>query len=318
MLQDKDKLRSTFTRAIDIVDLSNVKSTSKKLVDLGLKITLEHKRSSSLNKVDNVANLILQTNLLKSISILNLVSGLNHSNSLTGDSISTVYDPLSIGCLVRSQYESFCNFNNIYIQSSSNEELDLKYHLWVLAGLKNRQRFPATRPENIAKLHSEKVDIDFHINSVKSNLRYSQLDEKSKIRLDEFINKRVWKVGFISDDVIELQWYQLFEKSGVSKFEQYYNYLSALSHPTYISILQFGDSYSEEDIELRADLNSAKMLLYTSNAIVSFLIRDYIIHFELNQNLETLPIIDQLIVNSFNSMFRGKDYVMNDSLNKLN
>jgi hypothetical protein len=249
---------------------------------------------------------------------LNLASAFTHVNSLTGEALTQVYDPLSIACLLRAQYESFCNFNNIYIQSSSLDELELKYHLWVLAGLKNRQRFPATRPENIAKRHSEKADIDSYVNFIKSNLKYRQMNEKSKLKFEKFINDRVWKVGFHSSDIAELHWHQLFEQSGVSKFEQYYNYLSALSHPSYISILQFGDSYSGGDIVSRADLSSARMLVYTSNAIVSFLIRDYIIHFELNQNFESLPIMDQLIVNSFNSMFRGGDYVINDSLNKLN
>lgn len=290
----------------------------KRILDSGMKVLFDHKKNSKLTEVDNDGHLLIQISLLKSMSLIKLTTGLTYRNDLNNTQLNDIYDPFGMGNLVRSQYEAFCNFNNIYIQSKNQDQIDLKYYLWVLAGLNSRQRFPA-KSENAIEQRKKEADIvEQYLDLLHKNSCFNELTERAKSNIERCIGKREWQIKVTEDNTYKIAWHEMFSNAGVKHYDEQYNYLSSLSHPSNLSVIQFKQMYEGVKPEDRADYQSMRVMLSTSKTIMSFLIRDYIKYFKLYSQFDQLPLIDQMLVNAYNRNFRGEEYMLNNTLEKLN
>ena len=290
----------------------------KRILDSAIKILLDHKKGSKLYEKDNDGHLMVQIFLLKSMSLIKLANGLRYRNDLNSTNLNDVYDPFGMGNLVRSQYEAFCNFNNIYIQPNNQDEIDLKYYLWVLGGLNSRQRFPAKSQKAIEQRENEAEIITQHLDLLHKNLCYIGLTERAKSKIERCISKREWQIKVTGDNANKIAWHEMFSNAGVKHYDEQYNYLSSLSHPSNLSVIQFKQMFEGPTPEERADYQSMRVMLSTSKTIMSLLLRDYITYFKLHSHFNQLPIIDQMLVNANNRTFRGEEYVLNNTLELLN
>ena len=315
---DKEKYRKLIWALTVSKDISNEIHAYKRIIDVGMKVLLDHKKQISLSETDNDGHLSVQMSILKSISLLKLSSGLRYANKLNDTHLNDIFDPFGMGNIVRSQYESFCNFNNIYIQSSNQDTIAVKYYMWVLAGLNSRQRFPALSKDAIEQREKEAKIILQHIDCLHQNTCYTDLTERGKTNLERCISKREWQIKIESNNAYKIAWHEMFSNAGVKHFDEYYNYLSSVSHPSNLSVIQFKSMYEGQEFTERPDFNTMRTMLSTSKTIISFLIRDYIAYFKLNDEFEQLPLIDQMLVNTYNRNFRGEDYMINNCLQLLN
>ena len=230
---------------------------------------------------------------LKSISIMNSAQNFKYECDYAN---LTMTDPFSTWCLVRAQFESYCNFNNICIQQNSEEEKELKYLAWKMAGLKNRQIFSANTEEHIDKKEAERLEIEEIKSKIASNSLFSTLTGGSNTILN--VNKNKWQIVINSNSATTVGWQDLLENSGVnfSGFSKFYTYLSILNHPTYISSIQFKDIYyaSNNNEEV------TRLALDCSNIIMSLFIMDLCNYSEKFKNyFDTLPELNRTLVNIY-------------------
>ncbi len=315
---DKEQYRKLLMDLTIPGNIDNEHIAFKKIIDVGMKMLWDHKKNTTINETDNDGHLSFQMTLLKSISLLKLSSGLYYFNDLNNTHLNSVFDPFGMGNIVRSQYEAFCNFNNIYIQSIDSNQLAIKYYLWVIAGLNSRQRFP-TSEKTILKREKEAHIIKNYIDLLNKNVCFESLSGSGKLNIQKCIKKREWQIVINRNNAYKIGWHEMFSNAGVNKiYDEQYNYLSTVSHPSNLSIIQFREMYEGETLVERVDFQSMKVMLNTSKSIVAFLIRDYITYFKLYSAFNELPVIDQMLVNVNNKNFRGDEYLLNNCLELLN
>ncbi len=210
--------------------------------------------------------------------------------------------------IVRSQFEAFCNFNNIYIQSKNVNERTLKYDLWALSGLKHRQNFRTEEEENKRKKEDEKLQIESIIKSIENNPCFSQLNEDSKIEIrKKGIKDKDWKLKIIQDRAFFIAWHDLMKNANITDtVDGIYRHLSLTTHPSNVSVFQFNNLYNSGEY-----IKTCLMSLQISNYFISFLITDYC-HYssEAKKIFHELPYICKYLINSLNCMFRGNDFVI--------
>lgn len=300
-------------------DFKNEIDSFKMVLDSAMAIMYSHKKESKLNEIDSDGHLLIQIAFVKSMSLLKLADGLKYVNPLDKTSLTGIYDPFGMGNLVRSQYEAFCNFNNIYIQSMNDSERKLKYYLWVLSGLKYRQKFPVYSEEFKKKKEEEAAIINDYLNLVKLNECYIQLEEQSRINIDQCIKKKEWQIKIDHNKSHKIAWHEMFGFAGVNQlYDEQYAYLSSISHPSNLAVIQFKSMYSGETVAERSDYQSMRTIMNTSKSILAMILRDYITYFDLSEShFEKLPVINQMLINILNKTFRGEDYKLNKSLELL-
>ncbi len=116
-----------------------------------------HDEIPQRNEQVNDALIVFQMVIAKGLAVKSLAEGLKFHNSLNGKKMQHFLDPTSIAVLARTQFEAFATFHNIFNSTSDQDLTDILYDLWVIAGLKERQR---TVGEEIAVEHKEKVEAE--------------------------------------------------------------------------------------------------------------------------------------------------------------
>ena len=104
--------------------------------------------------------ILFQMVMSKGLAIQKLINGVDYRNPKTGIN-SNILDPTSLAILTRSQFEAFSIFHNIYVSNNDQNVIDLLHDIWVVAGLKERQKgFEPRIEENRNKAAKEKEKID--------------------------------------------------------------------------------------------------------------------------------------------------------------
>lgn len=242
-------------------------SESKKISDYISKVIYKKKDNSEYS---NISNILLKMSLCKYNSIIKLTEGI-HINNVK------IIEPFSIFPILRSIYETYAVFNNIFINSKNIDQLEYKYNLFKLSSLNYRQKFPAKSQENLLKKKSEYIEIDNIKNLLRNNNIFKLILQNVKEK--DIFNKRNSNVCNKGTDK---NYSELIDQSGINKsklFEEKYNYLSMLSHPSYIGCLQFGETFSNN-----IENEYINTILLISNAIMSGFINDYKLYHKIQDN----------------------------------
>lgn len=269
-------------------DLGTKRIVLKQLIDSAFFLLGKQNPETITSKYRQDAFILFQMSTLRCVSTLELSNECDFRNDLNTSALR-ILDPFSVNALVRTLFESYCNFHSIYIQSKSDNETALKHDLWVLSGLKYRQQFPATIEEHQLKKQSEKDEIETLLNSVKNNSVFVQLDAKSQTNILDGIDKKKWHVAIDGNKAHIAHWQELF-KSVISNqhFDKLYTALSLNTHPSNVSVFQFAQLYvSGQDVPLM------KTAINLANLIFSFFITDYCQYFD-----ALLPVYELLPENS--------------------
>ena len=308
-------LREKYSRLMLPSSINMMIESCKLIIDAGFNILYQHGRANTITEVwDHDANILFQMSHLKSLSLHQLSQPINYTNNIDGVSLHNIHDPFAMYNIVRSQYEAYCNFNNIFIQAKSEDELKLKYYLWVISGLNYRQRLKAESDFAKKKKASEAEEIGELNKLILENSSYNQLDVQSKNNILNCIKKREWQVKIEGNKAYKIAWHEMMTNAGGNDMlEGQYSYLSLATHPSNVSVFQFSSMYVEKQQEF-----NTKMALELSIAFMAMFIRDYVVYFKLqNIYFNNLPQIPQMIINSYNMMFRNDSYRVNDINNLL-
>jgi hypothetical protein len=93
------------------------------------------------DRIEADARVMLQMILSKTLHIKKTFEGITYISPEGKVLLDALIDPTIISVLARNLFETICAFHLIYRNTSSKDERDIVYNLWVVSGLNYRQRF---------------------------------------------------------------------------------------------------------------------------------------------------------------------------------
>lgn len=312
-IMTQQQLRTEYQRLFFPETISVSIETIELYADFLINFIYHHHKTVYKNKQENEARLIAQMIFSKTIHIKKLLSGVEF-NSKTGIKLNKIIDPTVIACLVRNIYETVAIFNLIFRNTAEGDARNIVYNLWVIAGLKYRQRFESiiTTEENREKLEREKNNINEFISEIHSTTFYKQLDERNKNKIDTKIKEKDYLVHISINDIKFLSWQDLAQIIGVKNngFEAMYTYFSLYAHPSNVSVFQYNDIFQRQaDFEDLTAFN-LKYLFF----LLSIFCGDYINLFPKTIEIfNRQTLISQIIMNAHNLFIRGDKYLINNA-----
>lgn len=314
----KNELRASY---LELTKLETIEDCQK-LLDIYLEYYLliaQKQLSKAYTRENADAKLINQMVFTKGTHIKKILEG-SGFNSVTGSVLSPIIDPTILVSLIRNLYETVCLFHLIYVDSQTDDEKQIRYNLWVVSGLKYRQRFSeqATTSENIQKVEDERNVIDDIENKIYTNPIYTSLPELEQKKLQKFVSDKVYALQFDNNKVIKLSWQQMAEVMGCKEdfVAHVYTYFSLFAHPSNVAVFNFEAMFRKANEEYKIIVRANMRFCF---AMLSIFIADYIKVFpELKDIYEELNLIDQIVLNQYNKLVRGDEYSINDSWTNLN
>ena len=277
-----------------------------------------HHREAVASFANKDAKIIIQMMFTKLTHLKKIVEGIGYI-SKKGNKLNAIIDPTIVASMIRNIFETVSVFNLIFRNSKTEDEKAIIYGLWVSSGLKYRQRFQdfATTPENQQKMAEEQSQIEQIELVIKETALYKSLDEKNKKKIDEMIKQKDFKIKFDGLNVIFLSWQDMCDvmNLNIDIFAKIYTFFSLYAHPSQVSVFQFESMFSKENEEF-------KQLTITSLrycfSLMSVFVADYIYLFpNVKATFERLSVLDQIVINTPNKMFRGDDYSINNAWENL-
>ncbi|MHA1336275.1 MAG: DUF5677 domain-containing protein [Promethearchaeota archaeon] len=215
-----------------------------------------------------------------SISALYLYRGVDIPDLILP--IKNFPDPFSFDVLIRAAFESFLVFYFIYIDSKNDDEADLRYYSWEIAGLYQRQKYPVTLEENITKQQKEKEIILSIENKIKENLIFNSLPNKKKQKYFDNLKKGNWRLVINKDKFFYKGWIAIAQSAGFTELnsKHIYNFLCEHAHSGNISATQVSQSF---DFRIRRELMEGTLGLLLI-CVASF-IKSYLDYFPKSKEL---------------------------------
>ena len=277
-----------------------------------------HQSENNTSAQEGEAKIILQMMMTKALHIKNTIKGVDFDTK-KGIKLNNIIDPSIVASLIRNVYETTAMFNLIYRTSKQGDERDIVYKLWVISGLKYRQRFAVhiTTQKNETKLHKEEQNIADHISDIENTTLYKNLNDKDKSKIQRLINEKDYLVSFENTKVKVLHWQALIETMGCKEefFQRIYTYFSLYSHPSNVSVFQFREMFLPEEEYF---LSMTTFNIHYVFMLLSVFIADYINLFpKVLQTFNGLDEIDQIVINSINIFARDYSYSINDAYKNL-
>lgn len=272
-----------------------------------------HHRDKVDNEADLHAKLILQMMLTKILHLKNLINGVSFT-TYDNTTLTAIVDPTVSANIIRNIFETTGMFNLIFRATKTNEEKQIVYLLWVIAGLSYRQRFESNivTQDVREKYEFEKAQIIQLQSLIEQNGLFRSLDSRNQDKIRNRIKQKEFLIKFKDGHVVFLAWHQLVNVMGIkySMFDNIYTYFSLYTHPSYVSVFQFGQMFLDD----KSSLELTKMNLRFAVHLFSIFIADYINLFpKMLNDFERLPILDQIVLNFPNKALRGEEYSINNA-----
>jgi len=264
------------------------------------------------------AKLVNQMIFTKIAYLKKSLEGINYSSEF--GKLNTIIDPTIIASLIRNMYETIAMFSVVYIQPKTDDEKLILYNLWVHAGLSFRQRFEteATAQENKDKCKEELKIIRELKTEIEKTTLYKSLTEYNKQKIQRKLKEKDYKIRFDkNNNVVNLSWQEISDYFDPERklLGNIYTYLSLCAHPSNVSVFQFADMFKETS---RASEELTIFNLKTAFILLSIFIADYIQLFpKVLKTYETLPIEQQIVLNSWNKLARGDTKSINAAWENL-
>ncbi len=278
----------------------------------------EHHEDKVYSYANKDAKIINQMMFTKLTHLNKIVKGVGYV-AANGDKLNEIVDPTIVASLTRNVFETVSVFNLIFRKTKTDDEKSIIYGLWVISGLKYRQRFESsiTTEESKKKLEEEKKQIEALEKEIKETDLYKSLDAKNQGKIDEKIKKKDFKIRFDNKEVIFLSWQDMCDVMELNKdiFKNIYTYFSLYSHPSQVAVFQFENMFDKES-EAFKSLTTTNLKYCFS--LMSVFIADYINLFpQVKETFEKLETVEQVALNAHNKMLRGDAFSINEAWKEL-
>ena len=290
----------------------------KIILDSGIFLSLKaHETIKREDRHDflNDALILFQMTMSKGISILKLAQGTDYKNDIESLKHNKAYryiEPTAISSLTRTQFEAFSNFHNIYNSSDDDNVKQLLHDLWVVAGLKERQRFihDDMAEEHKKKAEVERRKIDTLIERIEANEVFLSFSEERAEKLRKQIKQRNFQFVYKDGDLKKSGWRDMFLNAGIKPmFENIYSNMSLYSHPSNVSVFQFAQMFDE-----KTNTPMTHNAMNISRIIMALFIGNYCKFIpEAHAAFQELPRLYQFIIDFENKAFREtEDFIISN------
>ena len=314
---DVEKLRSECLPTMKNKTMADCLTMVDVFRDFLFEVILKHQQDEVTSQADADAKIVVQMMLSKLIHIRKLLEGAGIESPK--GKLNPIVDPTIIASLVRNIYETVGTFNLIYVHTKSSDEKVILYNLWVIAGLKYRQRFitNAKSQESTEKFEAEKKEIEVSIQQIEATGLYKGLSEENQAKIKDRIKSKEFRVKFENNEVKFLRWQDLCDVLGFKEgfFDNIYTYFSLNAHPSNVSIFQFREMFGKET-EAFKELTLIDMKFCFS--MFSSFVADFIKVFpKVKETFDKQSIRDQILLNFYNRLMRGDSHSINDAWKNL-
>lgn len=140
-------------------------------------------------------------------------------------------DHTSLNVIVRSAFETNLVFYYVFLDPQNENEKDLRYFCWEIAGMYQRQSFPSPSKEHITQLRQEKEMIKNIEEKIKQNPVYLSYSNTKQKELLGKLEKGEWR---------DKGWKKIALSAGYSKLnsEIMYSLLCDHAHSGNLSVMQ--------------------------------------------------------------------------------
>ena len=203
----------------------------------------------------------------------------------------------------------------VFCSQKTSDQRKIVFNLWQLASLKNRQHFGKKTKSDANK---QKLDEELElISTIKTDILSNQLyldyisdfDASSFDIIKSLIKNKDWKLVF--DPISQISWSELYKIANIKDdfMNGMYAYLSQYMHPSFSSVLQFGQMFNRQDPQFLQ--LSVFNLRYTLSSF-SFFIADYIELFpKTKSGYDKLSYQTKAISSQYNRIYRNGDFYVN-------
>ncbi len=313
----QEELRHEYERLTHLNKMEDAHDTFGIFMNYFFKVIMNHHKQAK-SYADSEAEILNQMMFSKIAHLEQMLGGIEYVAD-DGARLNRIIDPTMVANQVRNLYETVAMFNLVYINTESYEEKVILYNLWVLSGLNFRQRFESIikQDESGKKLESEKKEIETLTNEIENTGLYKTLEEKDQKKIQTMIKKKDYKIQFSEGKVEFLTWADMPKIMRVQNgiLDNIYTHLSFYSHPSNVSVFQFANMFNKGE---EAFIGLAKFKLKYASFLIGIFVADYIRLFpEVINTFNALSQIDQIVINSFNTLARGYEFSINEEYKAL-
>ena len=187
----------------------------------------------------------------------------------------------SIDVLTRATFEAFLTFHYVFYTPKTEEDKNYRYWAYILAGLKDRQDFPAVTTEQKRVLVNDKKAIKELSDKLQLNAEFRSLSAGQK----KEVLKGKWRLK---------SWREIAEDANLSRIlaSDMYSHLCGFAHSSSLSVRQIKIAYKKHD---------EKSLIEPSIIVVSIVAANMILEYcelfkwskgVLNQDQERMKLVD--------------------------
>lgn len=315
----KEQLRQECIRLFECKTIHDSSDLLDLYVEFLLRTIINHHKEPVFSQSDADAKIIAQMMMTKALHLKETIKGISF-NAKDGLGLNNIIDPTIVASLIRNIYETTAMFNLIYINTKTKDEKRIIYLLWVLAGLKYRQRFIISiiTEGGKRKSENEKVEIEKIIKEIESVELYMNLTDINRDKIKTKIKEKDFLLQFEDNEVKFLHWHELTSIMGIKRglLDNIYTYFSLYAHPSNVSVFQFTDMFKKESAAFpEFTIFNLRIAFF----MFSIFIADFIKLFpNVRNTFESLELRDQIVINFHNNISRGYEYSINDSWKACN
>ena len=221
-------------------------------------------------------NIWLQTMFSKGCQFKSLLDGVGYSKGASH--LKPIIDFSILFTIARCVYESLIAFEILFVLPKTEDKQTIVYNLFMAQGLSERLKDldEDMRSHNPTRVQEEQNDIDECRKAIEGTKLYKTLDQQTKATIDYALgNGKRFRYIFKDDNTMEfIQYEKAYTLLNVKEnlFNSLYSFFSLHGHPSYLSLIQFRDAFTDE---YRADMDMAKHATQCVLAFMSIYIVDY-------------------------------------------
>jgi len=220
---------------------------------LGILLKWWDTHKTKWNDIDAITQCMMQMVLFKIRSLQEAMKGLP---LVPNGQKQTIYLDLSnMASITRGIYESAFIYHNIFISTDNENERQVLVNIWKIEGYNNRHKVPVPDSmeedvaQNINTIESLRCETKEILNrmdiveSARTKIEKIIKRDSSNIKGYRFVKSENRIIGFEHIDFTNAR--SIFEHEYM---DGTYSYLSYQSHPSFLSLLQFGQLTGKEHL----------------------------------------------------------------------
>lgn len=230
-------------------------------------------------------------------------------DGILGDNMVShkIIDHVTLYAVIRTLFESLCIYELIYVFPKNNEEKELVYHLYQLAGASDQYSIIQDKE----KYQAERAQLEEEKRILKKLIKGTDLykEDANKRILKKCIGDGKFNIWVENGAVVLSQGYRgVIEHVGFNPnyIQGIYKFLCLNSHQTSVAVMQFHEACEVINPE-------AKQLIVNATRLAINLASVFIVDFIKNQP-EQIGVFNALedhvkyLVDAPNTLFRGRKY----------